>query len=198
MIDAIFASKLYRNSKYKSRIDSAITDPINQELVKQLSSYLDDDTIAELSSISDPSDELGPSDDTSIASDQPENIDETQPDAEKDDMSYDMDPDDNTATDDKEHDLDENEDIESAESLEPVLTSTEDIMAMLNQDPRTSGATRTCTKGNETWIYYNDDTNMNDILTDVIQCLHVDGCSDLEFNRLARSDNAIVFTSACR
>lgn len=197
MVNAIFASKLYKNSKYKSKIQSAINDPINQELVKQLSSYLDDDTISELSNLSVPDDESENSDSAVVDTDFSDDV----PDDEADVMPDDAD-DSNDANTDAENinegDTKEVDDVESSESLESAITSTEAIMAMLNENPRTSGATRTCTKGNETWIYYNDDTNMNDILTDVIQCLDVDGCSDLEFNRLARSDNAIVFTSSCR
>ena len=55
-----------------------------------------------------------------------------------------------------------------------------------------AGVTRIASKEDEIWIYYNDDTNPNNIMTDVIEYVaKLYPC--LEFNRLARSDNAIVF-----
>ena len=41
MLEAIYSSKMYRSSRHKDKIKSAIDNPINSELVKQLSSYLD-------------------------------------------------------------------------------------------------------------------------------------------------------------
>lgn len=62
----------------------------------------------------------------------------------------------------------------------------------LNMTEGLAGVTRVVVKENELWIYYNDDTNLNNIMTDVIEYV-AQGYSYLEFNRLARSDNAIVF-----
>lgn len=50
-------------------------------------------------------------------------------------------------------------------------------------------------KGDELWIYYNDDINLNNIMTDVIDLVE-DKCPYMQFNRLARSENAIVFQGA--
>ena len=45
----------------------------------------------------------------------------------------------------------------------------------------------------ELWIYYNDDSNLNDKMIEVISVLNSTGYTYLKFNRLARSNNAIVF-----
>lgn len=63
----------------------------------------------------------------------------------------------------------------------------------LNEREDTAGVTRIAEKDNEVWIYYNDDVNLNNVMTEVIECLMNSGYESFEFNRLARSDNAIVF-----
>ncbi len=65
----------------------------------------------------------------------------------------------------------------------------------LNLVESLSGVTRIVIKDSELWIYYNDDTNLNNIMTDVIEYM-LQCYPQLEFNRLARSDNAIVFEIA--
>ena len=62
----------------------------------------------------------------------------------------------------------------------------------LNSVEGLAGVTRIVVKDNELWIYYNDDTNLNNIMTDVIEYIG-QGYAGVDFNRLARSDNAIVF-----
>lgn len=44
MRSKIMASKLYKTSKFKNKIDSAIADPFNKKLIMQLSSYLGEDS----------------------------------------------------------------------------------------------------------------------------------------------------------
>ena len=41
MLERIYASKMFRSSKNKDHIRAAVSNPVNAELVKQLSSYLD-------------------------------------------------------------------------------------------------------------------------------------------------------------
>ena len=99
---------------------------------------------------------------------------------------------------------------ESDDSAEPELdldapieeatkiTSCDDIetsvlKGSLNSREDTAGVNRILTKESELWIYYNDDINLNNIMTDVIEYLNASGQTYLEFNRLARSDNAMVF-----
>lgn len=47
-LDRIYASKMYLTSTRKDRIHAAIQDPLNIELVQQVSSYLDSDSKAKL------------------------------------------------------------------------------------------------------------------------------------------------------
>lgn len=67
------------------------------------------------------------------------------------------------------------------------------LKGTLNSREDTAGVTRVAEKENEIWIYYKDDVNLNNIMTDVIEFLLTSGYEQYEFNRLARSDNAIVF-----
>ena len=64
---------------------------------------------------------------------------------------------------------------------------------MLNASEETAGVNRILVKGEELWIYYEDKKNLNNIMGPAIECLNSANYSYLEFNRLARTDNAIVF-----
>ena len=63
--------------------------------------------------------------------------------------------------------------------------------AALNAFDATAGVRSTKVQGNELWIYYKDDVNLNSVMESVIDSMPN---SIVEFNRLARSHNAIVFT----
>jgi len=63
----------------------------------------------------------------------------------------------------------------------------------LNSREDTKGVSRIAEKENEVWIYYKDEVNLNNLMTEVIEYMMSAGYDTLEFNRLARSDNAIVF-----
>lgn len=67
------------------------------------------------------------------------------------------------------------------------------VKSSLCRYPELSKFNRVLEKNNELWIYYNDDINLNNIMGPVIEQLVDDHLDQLEFNRLARSDNAIVF-----
>lgn len=69
------------------------------------------------------------------------------------------------------------------------------LKSTLNSREDTAGVTRISKKENEIWIYYNDDVNLNNIMTNVIEYLMNNSYEQFEFNRLARSDNAIVFVN---
>ena len=70
----------------------------------------------------------------------------------------------------------------------------ETLKGSLNGRDDTCGVLRIAEKEEkEIWIYYKDDVNLNDIMTNVIEYVANAGFTSLEFNRLARSDNAIVF-----
>ena len=70
----------------------------------------------------------------------------------------------------------------------------ESIKSILNAKDDTSGVSRVGVKDNkEVWVYYNDNVNLNDVMVPVIEQMNASGYNYLEFNRLARSDNAVVF-----
>lgn len=73
-----------------------------------------------------------------------------------------------------------------------------ELKGTLNMRSATSGVLRVAAKGDEVWVYYNDDTNLNNIMSPVIELLNAANYGYLVFNRLARTDNAMVFTiSTC-
>ena len=69
----------------------------------------------------------------------------------------------------------------------------ESIKGTLNSQQLTCGVTRVAVKDDEVWCYYNDSVNLNEVMVEAIDLVSKAGYSYLEFNRLARSDNAIVF-----
>lgn len=69
----------------------------------------------------------------------------------------------------------------------------DEVRSLLNTDENTQGINRVLVKDNELWIYYNDSINLNNVMGPAIEKLSSSGYDYLDFNRLARSDNAIVF-----
>lgn len=68
-----------------------------------------------------------------------------------------------------------------------------EVAGILNSNSDTSGVMRTSVNDNEFWVYYNDKLNLNNVMGPAIVLLDSSSHSQLRFNRLARSDNAIVF-----
>ena len=215
---AIYASKLYKSSNRKQKIRAAIENPVNAELVAQLAKYLDkeyrspeyldgnksedasdaapsmpDDMDPEMSDDFSPSDNLvqipsgGGGDLGPIPDDLP-----TEDDLFNDEGEEPVDLGDDLG--------EEPSDIEPVEESTKIVSSTQidsaSFKAFLNARQDTCGVNRTQTKESELWVYYNDDINLNNIMTQVIECVNAAGYTYLEFNRLARSDNAIVFQIA--
>lgn len=71
------------------------------------------------------------------------------------------------------------------------------IKGTLDVREDTAGVSRISVKDNELWIHYKDSVNLNSIMEPVIYVLNAAGFTYLEFNRLARSSNAIVFEILC-
>lgn len=69
-----------------------------------------------------------------------------------------------------------------------------EIKGTLNAREITQGVMRVSIKNDEMWVYYNDDINLNNVMSPVIELLNAANYHYLIFNRLARTDNAIVFT----
>lgn len=98
----------------------------------------------------------------------------------------------------------ESEDVESAtdvdsdetEEVEEPELNLEDIQNLLENDESTFGVNRISERENEVWIYYEDNINLNKVMSNVIEKIEKSEFNQLEFNRLARSSNAIVFQIA--
>lgn len=239
-MEAIYNSKLYKGSKRKQRIEAALSNPVNSELVVQLKSALNvpEEEVApkkpnlspeaqldaELREealrheqdaprfsrkpsaphrgsparpmpTSEEVDNLSPAaqlDDAQIdeagvvdpAVDAPDGIDDTTPDAPEGDAA---DP----AAEEPA------EEVESASQVSAPEVDWDseciDLRSILNNNSATQGANHVVIKGDELWLYYNDDVNLNKIMTEVVDTVRVKLGNRVQFNRLARMDNAVVF-----
>lgn len=244
---AIFACKLYKSSKRKDKINAAIQNPVNSELVSQLAEYLDEeyqptavpkadskdfsdlpsgesDDLASDSSFDSPASSHSGSSgsfhggDLSNIPDDPIYEDgelvgyEDESESESSDDGLDSRNDSPDVSDEEVVDVPEEEfidtDMDSAsdtveESTEIIDSSDEGIQvtqevvdqvkSILNNEVDTAGVSRASLKDNELWLYYEDSVNLNNVMVAVIELLTSSGYDYLEFNRLARSANAIVF-----
>lgn len=203
MLNAIYSSKLFLCSNRKEEIRSKIQAAVNTELVQQLIKDLDDeyqtlDNVApELSDNVDVLDNTNTEKSNQIDEEQhsetsshiaPSNPSVGQPidfeDVSEDESSTEEGIEENPSSDDK----------QPIEQSTQIFTFSADVLkGTLNHSSDTCGVTRVEKKENEVWIYYNDETNLNNVMTDVIEMLNSTGYTYLSFNRLARSHNAIVF-----
>lgn len=215
----IFASKFYKTSPRKDKILAAMNDPVNLELVTQLKSYLDPEDAKELKDNQPSVKSVEPShDDNSTRSTSsappPLNEHSGSPSPMTDEILDDFDGGGPTALDDEETKIDE-PDIEDIEEGEPVASATNtDVDPEIKVTPSSSviiadikdalsdnsieNVSRVAVRhGNEAWIYFEDDVNLNSVMDSVIDVLEdkssSDNYSSMQFNRLARSNNAIVF-----
>ena len=223
-LQRIYSSKLYVTSTRKDRIHAAIQDPINAELVQQLSEYLDDEGQMELKQAVKEEEteaaDVAPADNSEASGS--EDSFAPAPSGGGSHSSFTGDVFKDFGGDDFEGGEEVSEDISVAEGAEtapevPVEESTkvggqpitaacqlwntfddvvsdcETIKGTLNSREDTTGVNRLQVKDHELWIYYKDDTNLNDKMVEVIETLNALGYTYLTFNRLARSNNAIVF-----
>ena len=214
MINMIYASKLYRSSTRKDKIHAAFNNTANSELVTQLVSYLDPEYL-KYSEPEQEKPEASKSDDSEPSEDKEVNY--TIPDSLSSGLDADFNPSDHFYTvddsdeallspeDNSEHSSSDSESNEESPAAEPVEESTsihactdiasevDVIKGTLNSREDTAGVSRIHFKDSEMWVYYRDEVNLNNIMTNVIEFFNASGRTYLEFNRLARSDNAIVF-----
>lgn len=84
--------------------------------------------------------------------------------------------------------------VNSSESCHTDVSSLLDpLKGSLNSRQDTCGVNRIIKRNDELWVYYDDKVNLNNVMGPVLELVNALGYSNLEFNRLARSDNAIVF-----
>lgn len=231
---AIYSCKLFKASTRKSKIEAAIADPLNLELVTQLKSYLDDEyqdivNEHEAKEAQELADSLANNDpQVSNEGDSPTESHENSAgstfagppggggsrpslsekfdmllseedsgggiDGESPDIA-DGDGDDISDTGELDE-VEESTAINCVEDKSDVLSSSElvsSVKDLLASEPSTQGVNRVMFKKNELWIHYNDDINLNNVMGPVIEQLNSSGYDYMDFNRLARSENAIVF-----
>ena len=222
-LQRIYSSKLYLTSTRKDRIKAAINsqDAMNVELVQQLSDYLDEDSKIlleqaqanlkqkETDNSGNKPEESAGDNETSSGSSSGSNGSFTRPsfsgspiDDFGDDELADIDiPDEGGEVPEEPEAVEsvtqEGKKITAAcqiwNTLDDVIDDCETIKGTLNAREDTKGVTRLQVVDHELWIYYNDDSNLNDKMIEVISVLNSTGYTYLKFNRLARSNNAIVF-----
>lgn len=212
----ILASKIYNSSSRKDKILGAIQDPKNTELVKQMASYLDEEFIdSKYLNPNASSDKSDMNSDKSVDKHETKDLHSSGSsphlshssgggsastfndlDAmfeDSDDFTAEGEVSDDNVDDSIPVDIDESElDIDSSTAICASI-SIDEVLGTLNLRDDTKGVSRVLVKDNELWIYYEDDVNLNKVMSEVIKQLLTSGYSYLEFNRLARSNNAVVF-----
>lgn len=233
---SIYASKLYKASNRKEKIQAALLAPGNAELVMQLAEDLDekyqtpnnlgvkeekkedepkevkDDDFGDfvVDENINPETDLMTMDDlkspkpsgghTSSLSDKEsssEERNESKPDEPSSKGESDLMPQSpgnemSSKSEDKPAEASTN--VPEAEQIRATTLSDLTILKnTFNSRQDLAGVSRMAIKEGELWIYYNDSINLNNIMADVIEYLMASGYEEFEFNRLARSDNAIVF-----
>ncbi len=215
---------MYRYSKHKDKIHSAISNPLNAELVQQLSKYVDfdepenvsqTDTTAKVNKPDESSKVKSESKPLSFTPHSPvvskPNFDESTKTTELDNLEEPENPEVDTTDDESESLETSNVEESTATKNKQVVESgtvlynnncicvdklpevVDQIKGALNLRSDTKGVNRVLVKDSELWIYYEDSINLNNVMAAVIEFLNAANYQYLEFNRLARSDNAIVF-----
>ena len=219
--DIVLSSFVYSGSSRKLAILAAANNPINTELVTQLVGYLDEEYLKpkeEAAPIkpaesrakhaadkldSKSADQVASQpkssrssfsirdDSRSLASMFADDVDEPEPEPESElEPEPESEPtiDDKTSTEPVEPESEVESSTQIPDTFESISAS---AAAALNAFDATAGVRSTKVQGNELWIYYKDDVNLNSVMESVIDSMPN---SIVEFNRLARSHNAIVFT----
>ena len=183
-VNYIYGAKLFRSSCRKEHIKANMANPINTELVTQLSSMIDtvDDDTDE--TIADPI----PKDADSTV-EEPDIVDDEDTDPVD---SNDEDEDNGSAS---EEDFPETGELQpdNIDSEDPTVNDTDRLESALNGNSNTQGVIRCAEKDDEIWVYYNDDINISKMLPDIMDELDANNITDMSFSRIARSNNAIVF-----
>ena len=202
--DIVMSSFVYSGSSRKAAILAAATNPINTELVTQLVRYLDEEYLKPKEEFVRDDSENGSTEASGEPATQPNPLPPSEePSFSGSDHSEslasmfgdDIELPEESAEPEVDSELEEDSEPEVAsstnatESLENISAS---IASTLNAVDTTSGVRSAKVLGTELWIYYKDNINLNSVMESVIDAV---APHELEFNRLARSHNAIVFTS---
>lgn len=221
---------MYRYSKHKDKIHSAISNPLNAELVQQLSKYVDFNEPEDLPESDVDTTRVNNKAGTSTTqksepkplSFTPHSAITSKPSSEQSDTTTEsenleddkiIDTANTNNGDTTEGKSSETSNVEESTKIkgnqvvesETVLYNNscicinklpevvDQIKGALNLRSDTKGVNRVLVKDSELWVYYEDSINLNNVMAAVIEFLNAANYQYLEFNRLARSDNAIVF-----
>ena len=219
-VNAIYASKLFKASKRKDKIRAAAQNPLNSELILQLDEYVDDkykqpkkktNPAESKESKEDESEEKirpskssgggfggggfsGPSD---FSGGSDHHLSDMLKDEEGGDFGSDA-----PAPDFESKEKPDDSDVAESTQVkkQKILSSTElssevdAIIGLLNSREDTTGVCRGLIKDKELWIHYKDAINLNNVMEPIIALLNASNYDMLDFNRLARTENAIVFS----
>ena len=207
----IYSSKLYKASSRKDKIRANINNPINVELVQQIADYVDVNEPEQLDTkVNKPSesvvkrsdhpapnrgaDKINHSSESDVS---PSDDIEPMPGLITDDETVSDKPQPAQPEDESAEEINESEKLtdDTVQGVEGICSSIDinQIKDELNDSPLTEGVIRVANKAREIWVYFNDNTNLNDIMVNVIDSIFSRYGAQLEFNRLARSENAMVF-----
>lgn len=207
----IYSSKLYKASSRKDKIRANINSPINVELVQQIADYVDANEPKQLDTkVNEPSesvvkrsdhpapnrgaDKINHSSESDVS---PSDDIEPMPGLIADDETISDEPQPAQPEDEPAEEINQSEKLtdDTVQGAEGICSSIDinRIKDELNDSPLTEGVIRVANKAREIWVYFNDNTNLNDIMVNVIDSIFSRYGAQLEFNRLARSENAMVF-----
>ena len=210
-------SKLYQGSKNKEKILAAFKNPVNQPLVKQLTSYVDEEYIENINdtdedikdvAVDDEKDEnevdveekaSNPSHSSKNLSSTPKPAQFTKSTSSESTETESSEESSETEQGEEKEEVKESINITSSTfvTVDTVSQAVNEIPGLLNIRDDTKGVTYAKLKGgssNEFWIYFNEDTDINSLLDKVNKVLADSGYYFLEFNRVSRDENAIVFS----
>lgn len=196
---AIYASKVFQCSKRQTEIRNKIESSGNIELLQQLIGDLDEEfqtlnTVApELNDQKDTQELDSNETDNSVESNKPTKSPSVGQPVSFTPSSEKEEPDDNSESEEPDQESEDKVQEPVEESTKIHVIPLDEIKGTLNHVADTAGVSRIEMKDHELWIFYNDEVNLNNIMTEVIELLNNTGYTYLSFNRLARSNNAIVF-----
>lgn len=208
------SSRVFKTSKNRARLLAAMQNPINSELIAQLADAVDvpesvskpeapketetvedksNETEAKVPARSEPKEaahrptpaKFTPSEATSRPSEKPsEPSEEPQEPEEKNDQEA------------APAEVKSSTAVTAATRAKPDLKS--ELLTLkgtLQSREDLAGVSRVVAANNESevWVYYNDTVNLNSIMWKAVEIIAEAGFWYLRFNRLARTENAIVF-----
>jgi len=223
VVKILSASRLYRSfsTTRQDELIRAANAPMNVKLVQQLAEYIDpeyrtkdylvpDDGSSEQVEDVDLSDDFGDAEEFTDSGDFGGSPPPRPSGGSSPSLDFDAPPDMDLSTDESEETPPEDADVPGMNVVPDVPGPTDEVSEatnimnediasaikdILESDESTAGVVRVATRDSdsELWVYYQDKINLNRLMTAVVDSIESHGYNQLTFNRLARTDNAIVF-----